>query len=64
MKSDLHIPVGLAHAVLHGKGSLSSELDGYDQDDLKSMIAASAAERSSQRMESGDDEIQVSVEEG
>ena len=62
MKSDLHIPVGLANTVLYGKGSLSAELDSYDQDDLKKMIAVSAADKSSQQMESGDDQIEVSVE--
>ncbi|MCK4978022.1 MAG: MFS transporter [Anaerolineales bacterium] len=62
MKSDLHIPVGLANTVLYGKGSLSTELDNYDQDDLKNMIAVSAADKSSQQMDSGDDQIEVSVE--
>jgi hypothetical protein len=62
MKSDLRIPVGLAHTVLYGKGSLSTELDGYDQEDLKNMIAISAAGQSSQRMESGDDQVEISVE--
>lgn len=62
MKNDLRIPVGLANTILYGKGSLSTELDAYDQEDLKSMIAVSAADQSSQRMESGDDQIEVSVE--
>lgn len=62
MKSDLRIPVGLAYTVVHSSGSLSNELDGYNQDDLKSMIAVSASDQSSQHMESGDDQIDVSVE--
>jgi hypothetical protein len=62
MTSDLRIPVGLANTVLYGKGSLSTQLDGYDQDDLKHLIAVSTADKSSQQMESGDDQIEVSVE--
>jgi MFS family permease len=62
MKSDLRIPVGLAYTVLHSSGSLSTELDGYNQDDLKSMIAFSTSNQSSQRMESGDDQIDMSIE--
>lgn len=62
MKSDLHIPVGLVNTLLYGEGSISANLDSYDQDDLKELIAKSAADHSKQSMDAGDDQIEVSIE--
>ncbi len=62
MKSDLRIPVGLVSTVLHSAGSLSAELDNYDQQELKDLIAKSTSHQTSQRMDAGDDQIEVSVE--
>jgi MFS family permease len=62
MKSDLRIPVGLVNTLLNGEGSISADLDGYDQADLKNLIAESAADQSVKRMDTGDDQIEISIE--
>jgi MFS family permease len=62
MKSDLRIPVGLVNTMLYGEGSISADLDSYNQADLKNLIAKSAADRSKQSMDVGEDQIEVSVE--
>jgi MFS family permease len=62
MKSDLHIPVGLVNTLLNAEGSISADLDSYNQADLKDLIAKSAADNSEKRMDAGDDQIEVSIE--
>jgi MFS family permease len=54
MKSDLHIPVGLVNTLLNAEGSISADLDSYNQADLKDLIAKSAADNSEKRMDAGD----------
>ena len=62
MKSDLRIPVGLVNTLLNGEGSVSADLDSYNQAELKNLIAKSAADNSVKRMDDGEDQIEVSVE--
>ena len=62
MKSDLRIPVGLVNTLLHGDGSISADLDGYNQADLKNLIAMSAEDSSVKRMDAGEDQIEISIE--
>lgn len=62
MKSDLRIPMGLVNAVLYAGGSLSDDLAGIDRQVLKSLISESATSRSSRRMATGEDDIDVTIE--
>lgn len=62
MKSDLRIPMGLVNAVLYAGGSISQQLDGYDNQALRSLIHKSTQSQSAQRMQTGEDEIDVSIE--
>ena len=62
MKSDLRIPVGLVNTLLNGEGSISADLDSYNQADLKNMIAESAEDSSVKRMDDGEDQIEISIE--
>ncbi|GAH72399.1 unnamed protein product, partial [marine sediment metagenome] len=62
MKSDLRIPVGLVNTLLHGEGSISADLDSYNQADLKNLIAMSAEDSSEKRMDAGEDQIEISIE--
>ena len=61
MKSDLRIPAGLVNAVIHSRGSISVDLEGYDQVELKNLIARSSTGSSTQQMETGDDQIEISI---
>lgn len=62
MKSDLRIPMGLVNAVLYAGGSLSEQLNGYDNRELHRLIAQSAQSQAAQRMQAGEDDIDVSIE--
>jgi len=62
MKSDLRIPAGLINAVVHGEGSISADLERYDQVELKNMIARSSNGSSTEQMDAGNDQIEISIE--
>jgi MFS family permease len=62
VKSDLRIPVGLVNTVLYTQGSLSADLDDYDQHDLMKLVTASTNDQSPRRMDTGDDQIEISLE--
>lgn len=62
MKSDLRIPMGLVNAVLYAGGSLSDNLAGVDAQVLKSLIEKSASSQTAHSMESGEDNIDVTIE--
>jgi hypothetical protein len=62
MKSDLRIPAGLINAMVHGEGSISADLERYDQVELKNMIARSSNGSSTEQMDAGDDQIEISIE--
>jgi hypothetical protein len=48
--------------VLYTQGSLSADLADYDQHDLMKLVTASTSDQSPQRMDTGDDHIEISVE--
>jgi MFS family permease len=62
VKSDLRIPVGLVNTVLYTQGSLSADLADYDQHDLMKLVTASTNDQSPRRMDTGDDQIEISLE--
>jgi MFS family permease len=62
MKSDLRIPAGLINAVVPGEGRISVDLERYDQVELKNMIARSSNGSSTEQMDAGDDQIEISIE--
>jgi MFS family permease len=62
MKRDLRIPVGLVSTVLHTEGTLSSDLAAQDRAEIKELIAQGMEGSASRRLESGEDQIEVSLE--
>jgi MFS family permease len=63
MKTDLRLPLGLVNTVLYVEGRLSADLDQYDPQVLRELIARSAADASRQTMETDAKEwVEVSVE--
>lgn len=63
MKIDMSLPMGLVNTVLYMGGRLAAELDSFDLQELKELIANSTASESVETMETDDNErLEISVE--
>ncbi len=62
MKSDLRVPVGLVSTVVHTQGSFSTELDQVNQEELAELLSQGVEKTGSQRLDTAEDQIEVSVE--
>jgi len=64
MKGDLRIPVGLVNTLMHTESSVSSALERYDQEHLRSLLAQTAAGHNPQRIQNGDEHLEMTLDEG
>ncbi len=62
MKMDLRLPMGLVNTVLVAGGQFSANLDTFDNQSLKDLVARSAEQGGTHAHEDGDKRIEVHVE--